>query len=64
MKKHKIIVKIGKPAKNKAATHTFKKLYGQKEPIKPKCRVCNNGVLERRQWNMLNCTKCHHSELQ
>ena len=71
MKKHKTMHNRGKPTiRNKAAGHTFKKLYGQpkltKEPVKSKCRVCNEGVLERRQWNMLNCTNinCNHKELQ
>lgn len=51
----------GKP-RNEAAVRTLKKFYSQK----PKCRKCNNGVLERRQWNTLNCTniKCNHKELQ
>ena len=59
-----------KVSRQKASSETFRKLYAKKkfikEPVKPKCKVCSDGVLERRQWNMLNCTniKCNHSELQ
>ena len=64
-----------KVKRSTAAGHTFKTVYGRKvvkepdktrKPEAPKCRVCNEGVLERRQWNILTCTNinCNHKELQ
>ncbi len=72
MEKRKFVKRVeGTPkiSRSIAAGHTFKMAYGKKltkEPAKTRCRVCNNGVLERRQWNILSCTnvECNHKELQ
>ena len=49
--------------KNKRPVSVSTKHY---KPIKPKCKKCNDGALERRQWGMLSCTnrQCDHKELQ
>ena len=49
--------------RNGASTATFKKFYGQS---KPRCKKCDSGELERRQWNTMSCTNrhCDYKELQ